>query len=215
MIRRDISQPIKERLYQAAFVCLILFAGMVIFNDVMKVITRNRDTTCSDTVAGEQNTSEPFEEESPPMKIRPNSPLALLAGLLLLAGSAAAQQPVKTTKQLTGRWQIVSVTLEQNGDKTDYFGPNPQGITIFDGTSHFMRVLSRSELPKFASINRAAGTPEENKAVVQGSIAYAGTYKYNTADKSWTLHIEETTFPNWLGVIRSVSTPWLETNCGK
>ena len=35
---RDISQPIKERIYQAAFVCLILFAGMVIFNDVMKVI---------------------------------------------------------------------------------------------------------------------------------------------------------------------------------
>jgi regulator of sigma E protease len=38
VIRRDISQPIKERIYQAAFVCLILFAGLVIFNDVMKVI---------------------------------------------------------------------------------------------------------------------------------------------------------------------------------
>jgi regulator of sigma E protease len=36
LIRRDISQPIKERIYQAAFVCLILFAGLVIFNDVMK-----------------------------------------------------------------------------------------------------------------------------------------------------------------------------------
>ena len=38
VLRRDISQPIKERIYQAAFVCLILFAGMVIFNDMMKVI---------------------------------------------------------------------------------------------------------------------------------------------------------------------------------
>jgi regulator of sigma E protease len=38
VIRRDISQPIKERIYQAAFVCLILFAGMVIFNDIVKVI---------------------------------------------------------------------------------------------------------------------------------------------------------------------------------
>jgi regulator of sigma E protease len=38
LIRRDISQPIKERIYQAAFVCLILFAGLVIFNDVMKVL---------------------------------------------------------------------------------------------------------------------------------------------------------------------------------
>jgi regulator of sigma E protease len=39
-MRRDISQKIKERIYQAAFVCLILFAGMVIYNDVMKVVTQ-------------------------------------------------------------------------------------------------------------------------------------------------------------------------------
>jgi regulator of sigma E protease len=38
VLRRDISQPVKERIYQAAFVCLILFAGIVIFNDVMKVL---------------------------------------------------------------------------------------------------------------------------------------------------------------------------------
>jgi len=41
IMRRDISQKIKERIYQAAFVCLILFAGMVIYNDVMKVVTRH------------------------------------------------------------------------------------------------------------------------------------------------------------------------------
>src|SRR5262249_52921942 len=34
----------------------------------------------------------------------------------------------------------------------------------------------RSDLPKFASNNRDMGTPEENKAVVQGSITYFGTY---------------------------------------
>lgn len=38
LMRRDISQPVKERIYQAAFICLILFAGMVIFNDVMKLL---------------------------------------------------------------------------------------------------------------------------------------------------------------------------------
>ena len=37
-MRRDISQRVKERIYQAAFVCLVLFAGLVIFNDVMKVL---------------------------------------------------------------------------------------------------------------------------------------------------------------------------------
>ncbi len=38
VIRRDINQTVKERIYQAAFVCLILFAGLVIFNDVVKLL---------------------------------------------------------------------------------------------------------------------------------------------------------------------------------
>jgi regulator of sigma E protease len=37
-MRRDINEAIKIRLYQAAFVCLVLFAGMVIFNDVVKML---------------------------------------------------------------------------------------------------------------------------------------------------------------------------------
>jgi len=37
LMRRDISMNIKERVYQAAFVFLVLFAVMVIFNDLMKV----------------------------------------------------------------------------------------------------------------------------------------------------------------------------------
>jgi regulator of sigma E protease len=36
VIRRDIKQEIKERVYQAAFVCIMLFAAVVIFNDVVK-----------------------------------------------------------------------------------------------------------------------------------------------------------------------------------
>jgi regulator of sigma E protease len=36
ILRRDINQKVKERAYQVAFVCLILFASVVIFNDVAK-----------------------------------------------------------------------------------------------------------------------------------------------------------------------------------
>jgi regulator of sigma E protease len=38
LMRRDISMNIKERVYQAAFVFLVLFAVMVIFNDLTKTI---------------------------------------------------------------------------------------------------------------------------------------------------------------------------------
>jgi regulator of sigma E protease len=36
VIRRDIKQEVKERVYQVAFVFLMLFAAVVIFNDVLK-----------------------------------------------------------------------------------------------------------------------------------------------------------------------------------
>ena len=36
VMRRDIKQEVKERVYQAAFVFLVLFAAVVIFNDVTK-----------------------------------------------------------------------------------------------------------------------------------------------------------------------------------
>jgi len=38
LMRRDISVPVKERIYQAAFVFLILFAAVVIYNDIAKTI---------------------------------------------------------------------------------------------------------------------------------------------------------------------------------
>jgi len=40
VMRRDISLNIKERIYQAAFVFLVLFAAMVIYNDIAKTIAQ-------------------------------------------------------------------------------------------------------------------------------------------------------------------------------
>jgi regulator of sigma E protease len=38
VMRRDISLHIKERIYQAAFVFLLLFAVTVIYNDILKTV---------------------------------------------------------------------------------------------------------------------------------------------------------------------------------
>jgi regulator of sigma E protease len=40
LMGRDISLPIKERIYQAAFVFLVLFAAVVIYNDIAKTIAQ-------------------------------------------------------------------------------------------------------------------------------------------------------------------------------
>ena len=40
LMRRDVNQEIKERVYQVAFVCLIVFAVLVMFNDITKLHLR-------------------------------------------------------------------------------------------------------------------------------------------------------------------------------
>src|SRR5258706_11302940 len=47
--------------------------------------------------------------------------------------------------------------------------------------------------------SRVAGTPEENAAIVQGTIAYFGTYSVSVEDHLVTVHVEGGTFPNWVG----------------
>ncbi|HUZ94857.1 MAG TPA: RIP metalloprotease RseP [Edaphobacter sp.] len=37
IIRRDVNQQLKERVYQVAFVCIIIFAAFIIFNDITKL----------------------------------------------------------------------------------------------------------------------------------------------------------------------------------
>ena len=126
--------------------------------------------------------------------------------LVLAALTAGFVTPAFTQttipKELVGTWTMVSITQEQDGKKIDLFGPNPQGRLIRDADGHVAYMVTRADLPKFTSNNRAAGTPEENKAVVQGSIFYFGSYSVNEADKTITNHIEVCSFPNWIGVER-------------
>ena len=126
--------------------------------------------------------------------------LRLLLALLVTGFAVPALQAVaQSAKELVGTWTLVSITLEQNGKKTDFYGPNPQGQVTYAPNGRVSLIIARSDLPQFASKNRKAGTPEENKAVVQGSIAYFGTYSVSETDKTITTHIESSTFPNWIG----------------
>jgi hypothetical protein len=86
-----------------------------------------------------------------------------------LTGPASAQ----TAKDLLGTWVAVSNIAEQNGVKSEPYGSPPLGMLIFDADGHYGLVLSRSDIPKFAS-TRTNGTAEENKAVVQGTISHFG-----------------------------------------
>jgi len=119
----------------------------------------------------------------------------LFLGVVLAAGDACAQ----TTKDLAGTWALVSTVTEQGGNKTDAFGPHPKGILAVDLNGRYVLAIARADLPKVASNNRTTATPEENQAIVGGSITHFGTLSVNAADKTITFKIETATFPNWDG----------------
>ena len=124
--------------------------------------------------------------------------LALSTTLLCLGVALPGAGVAQTAQDLVGNWTLVSAdTAFPDGRREPTFGANPKGLLIFTSDGRFSYLFSRSDLPKFTSNSRATGTPEENKAVVQGSIATFGTY--SVADKTLAIKVENSTFPNWLG----------------
>jgi hypothetical protein len=120
-------------------------------------------------------------------------------GFVFLPGASIAQHK-SLKEQIIGTWSLVSSeTVQQNGTRSPTFGPNAKGIAIFDHGGNYVFSFVSSNLPKFTHNNRNAGTAEENKAVVEGSLGHFGTYAVNEADSSFTLRIEGSTFPNWAG----------------
>ena len=117
------------------------------------------------------------------------------------ASDACAQQKAaNTAKQLIGHWTLVSVKNEQDGKTTEPFGLNPKGLFIFDRSGRYAFLMFLPDLPKFASNDFHKGTPEENKAVVLGSLAHFGTYSVNEKEGSLSVRPEAGTFPNWVGI---------------
>lgn len=114
----------------------------------------------------------------------------------LLPWSVALAQ---TARDVVGTWTLVSSVTERDGTKTDQFGSGAKGMLVLEANGRFILTIIGSDLPKFASNNRAGGTPEENKAVVSKSIAMIGTYSVDSAAKTLTFKVDSATFPNWDG----------------
>jgi len=121
--------------------------------------------------------------------------LLLLPPVLLWSTTGFAQ----SAKDLIGTWTLVSATVDRGGSKSEPFGPKPKGQLMFDAGGRFSVVVARPDLPKISASNRLSGTAKENGAIVQGSIAYFGTYTVREDDRAFIFHVEGSTFPNWVG----------------
>ncbi len=119
---------------------------------------------------------------------------AILAALPLGLG-ASVQSAAHTAEGLVGTWEWISVeNTTPDGATTQPFGPKPGGYLMFDKNGRFVWLITRPGRAKFASGKRDQGTPDENKATVQGSLAYCGTYAIS--GDTLILKIEAGTYPN-------------------
>jgi hypothetical protein len=128
--------------------------------------------------------------------------VAVLSGGMLSGPSNvwAHNQGGTLAKQVQGSWILASLYVEQDGKKIEPFGSKPRGSMIMTPDGRFSVILIKESLPKFASSNRMKGTAEENQAVVQGSLAYYGTYAVvSEKEHMGNMHVEGSTFPNWDG----------------
>jgi hypothetical protein len=121
------------------------------------------------------------------------------AASALLASVTAPSADAQTARDLVGTWKLVSAAAQQGGTETDMFGPDPSGTLVFGSDGHYALIFLRRDLPKVASNSRTSATPDESRAIAQGSIAHFGTYTVDEAGKVLVLRIEGSTFPNWDG----------------
>jgi hypothetical protein len=125
---------------------------------------------------------------------------SLIVFAFLAGAPNAIGQATKTDKErLVGSWTTVSATAGGGGSQAEPYGPNPNGIMMVDVGGHLSLTQLRSDLPKFQSNNRFTGTADENKAIVQGSIAFFGTYVIDEATHEIAITIKGSTFPNFDG----------------
>src|SRR6195256_1345239 len=121
--------------------------------------------------------------------------LAMFAVLAASALCGMTTNAARGGEDLVGTWAWESVdNTMPDGAMTQPFGPNPGGFLTFDGNGRFFWLITRPGRAKFASGRRDQGTAEENKATVQGSLAYRGTYLVSNG--TLILKIEASSYPN-------------------
>jgi hypothetical protein len=121
--------------------------------------------------------------------------MSALALAVMPIGAMAQQKSLK--EQLVGTWTLMSATtIEPNGNRMPLVKGTPmKGLQIFtEGGKVSFQIIG--DHAKVASNDRMKMTPEEIKATAESILSYFGTYTINEAEKSYTVQIESSSFPN-------------------
>jgi hypothetical protein len=109
-----------------------------------------------------------------------------------------SNKPLK--EQLIGTWALVSVdNIYPDSSRVHPYGENPKGMLVFDERSNYAIQIYKAVRPKIASGDKNVCTPEESKALIQGSNSHFGKYMVDEAKHTITFKIDRASFPNWEG----------------
>jgi Lipocalin-like domain len=98
---------------------------------------------------------------------------------------------------IVGTWDLARAdVILADGTHTADYGPNPHGLVIFTADGYYSVQIYRADRPKFASGDRAKGTPEEYRDATLGMSVHFGRYDVDPAKGTITFHIDRSSFPN-------------------
>lgn len=115
----------------------------------------------------------------------------------------ASDKPINKNDKLIGLWSLVAVeNTNPDGSKTLPYGPNPQGLLVFDVSGSYAIQILKAIRPQVAAGDKNKATPEENAALVQGNNSHFGKYSMDEVKQIVTFQVEHAFYPNWEGTIQ-------------
>ena len=120
---------------------------------------------------------------------------AALCLAAVIAGSTA--QAMSEASRFPGAWRLVSAEYRaMDGTVVDSpWGPEPQGMLIYDSYGNMSAQLGRRERTRFAGSDQLRGSAEEIKAAFESYNAYWGRYEVDEHARTVTHHVEQAMFP--------------------
>jgi hypothetical protein len=126
--------------------------------------------------------------------------------LLFTAFIVTALPALAQSNSIVGTWVLTGADkLLPDGKQVADYGTDPHGIAIFTSDGRYTIEIFRSDRKKFASNDRATGTPDEYKEALLSTSTHFGHYVVDPQKNTITFNVDRSSFPNWDGTTR-VST---------
>lgn len=128
----------------------------------------------------------------------------LRAAVLLWLLSGFNVHAMMEADKFVGAWRLLSTTftLEDGTPTESPYGPQPQGVLMYDAHGTMSAQLSQTGRKPFAVNDRFGGTPDEIKAAFETYQAYTGTYKVDEKERVVSHTVTQALLPNWIGSVQ-------------